>query len=996
MPEERVPILYLAASVDRGDAARAAIEWCESLDRRRWLPLALATEPSRNRDLHLIEPLAEETWDLPDLMPGGRFPEFILGFIESREVRLVHIADSRLGFDLLPDMTCLPQPPAVVARMRAGEDDGVSYLRYASRRYGNLIDSFSVAGEELLETLVGYEIPPSRIEVAPDHDALYERLLASRPASSRWRDEGLLGTPQVAAPSPAPLTLPRDPAPERTVGVIVPCFRHGIFLGECIDSIEAQTLAPAQIVVVDDGSDDPETLEALERLGSDPQLTVLRHDANTGPSAARNRGLERLETSYVLSLDADDRLLPDALERMLAQLEAAPPEVGFVYPHAQHFGNRSDFVQLPAYNLWLLMLENYCPAPALFDRRLFAQGGLEYPEDIVLGHEDWDLILQLAERGVRGIHADGPTFLYRRQGFSRVNAVDYGPHAFHEAIERRHPALYERRDEIKARWAPALSLVLLGEPEAWRTEDVAALSRQSCGDFEVLARGSIAPGVRVVDEGQGDPGEWLQAALDEARGRWICLLEPGAAPLLHRPGFVEKSIYGFLAHEGIAAIVLASAPGMPRHAFAQLDDRERLETRPLGLAFERPPSLPLSRVDLGAAGSTLADLAIAMQVNGRVQWRAVPAGDGELGDGPHSDLAEGRGELRVTYDRSGDRSDLAVRDSVANQSPRLPELTPGTVRRWKSSEDWLPPGTQPLCRHIEADGNRRIVSNDPEPPAGYRLEFELGCLQEQAVPDTLRLVQNGQDFELSEEQNDLGQHRHAYGYVEQREMPLLDRLELRVAPDTGQPVLVAGSDDPLFDTAEPVGFLGWIERRPILPRHLPHAGPWGVDTLWRWIEPGTERHLYALEARADRSAVALGTLFRHPGSDLVALRLRSDGRLASGMARPGRASRDPRKIGHWLAAPVRSGDRGGSREAVERLRRLASHPGTRRLSEDGGTVLGWLRTEDSPGCSPLLSATHPVTGDQLATCAPREALDHGYVLDGVLGYVLDAGADSAR
>ena len=84
----------------------------------------------------------------------------------------------------------------------------------------------------------------------------------------------------------------------------------------------------------------------------------------------------------------------------------------------------------PSYNLWLLMKQNYCPAPALFDRRLFDDTALSYPEEIVIGHEDWDLVLALAERGVHGAHARIPTFLYRQQGLSRVNAVDFGPDHF--------------------------------------------------------------------------------------------------------------------------------------------------------------------------------------------------------------------------------------------------------------------------------------------------------------------------------------------------------------------------------------------------------------------------------------------------------------------------------------------------------------------------------------------------------------------------------------
>ena len=123
---------------------------------------------------------------------------------------------------------------------------------------------------------------------------------------------------------------------------------------------------------------------------------------------------------------------------------------------------------MPAYNLWLLMVENYCPAPAMFDRRVFDAGGVRYPEEIVVGHEDWDLILQLGGRGVHGIHAAGPTFLYRRLGFSRVNAIDYGPHQFHDLVRKRHAVLYDAATEIKVEWAPAVSVLLLDGEEPWR------------------------------------------------------------------------------------------------------------------------------------------------------------------------------------------------------------------------------------------------------------------------------------------------------------------------------------------------------------------------------------------------------------------------------------------------------------------------------------------------------------------------------------------------
>lgn len=1191
MSDTRTPILYIAPWVDLGGSDRGTIDWFKNIDRDRWAPSLITTTPSPNRWLHHLEPYAEEIWDLPDLMPGTAFPEFILGFIESRGVRIVHLMNSRLGYDLLPDMTCLPEPPTIVVQLHAEEPNQTGYVRYVTRRYGNLIDAFSVVSEDLKQTIVDYEIPASRIEViylgvdgegefdparveplelpgngasrilwpgrlveqkdplltmevlararergaefvldvvgdghlkepararaeelgvsdlihwhAPSqemarwyrssdlllmtsvyegiplviyealamgvpvvapalpgnaefmdsdsgvlveprddvdryadaivsllgdegrrremgersrkrmleqfspaemgrrHDALYARLLSERSAASRWRNEELFGEedpgrPRPAGEPPAPLRLRRDPLPEPTVGVIVPCYRHGIFLDACIASVKAQTLAPAQIVVVDDGSEDTETVEALARFDEDPLVTVLRQPENSGPSAARNRALEQLETSYFLPIDADDELLPDALERMLRQLEAAPEDVGYVYPNARHIGNQLNLVQSPAYNVWLLMEQNYCPAPALFDRRLFAGTGISYPEEIVVGHEDWDLILQLAEREVRGIPAEGPTFLYRKAGFSRVHAVDYGPDSFHKTIEGRHPHLYRRRDEHKARWAPALSIVLLDEAGgAWGETDLVALDRQTCRDFEVVAQAALGERTRAVASTAESPLGRLQDAMDEARGRWILLLPRSAAAVLSAPSFVEQLIHSFAANDEVAGLALAASPGASHATFGQLDDVERLAARPGAVAFERPLWGRAPKISLGVEDSPLADLVVGIRTIGPVQWRAAPvAGEGEPWLAYPPDGAGSPDALDVNVPVPDDASEAAMRHMVAHQPPRLPEMTRERMRRWKPSEPWTPPQTQVLCRHRDPKSGLRMVSASRKPPPGYELEHVLGCTHLFAAPGMRRLVHANHSFELSEEQGALPEGHFGMGYVEQQPFVLLQPLELRRVPENGQEVLVAGVDDPLIHASEPVEHLGWIEACPILPRasEILHTGPWAVVSLRRRIDYRTWRHTYVAEPHGEPvEGVELGSLRRYPGPGLVALRRRPDGRLASELVTPGRASRDPRKIGRWLGEPLSADSAGAERlrGAASRLWHLARHSRSRRLAEGEGEILGYLPRQLMSGCSTLYSTIHPVIGDQLVTRSPEEAAAAGYVMDGILGAIFD-------
>ena len=111
-----------------------------------------------------------------------------------------------------------------------------------------------------------------------------------------------------------------------TVSVVVPAYNHARYLPEALDSVLAQTLAPQQVVVVDDGSTDatPEVLAAYAG-----RVTVLRQ-RNAGVSAARNAGIAHAEGDLVAFLDADDVWLPGKLERQVERF-VREPGLGLVH-----------------------------------------------------------------------------------------------------------------------------------------------------------------------------------------------------------------------------------------------------------------------------------------------------------------------------------------------------------------------------------------------------------------------------------------------------------------------------------------------------------------------------------------------------------------------------------------------------------------------------------------------------------------------------------------
>ncbi len=110
-----------------------------------------------------------------------------------------------------------------------------------------------------------------------------------------------------------------------SASVIITTYNHARFLGEAIESVLAQTVKPAEIIVVDDGStDDPASV--VHKF----HTVRLIRQKNQGLGAARNTGLEAARGKFIVFLDADDRLRPAALATNLA-LFKEQPECALVY-----------------------------------------------------------------------------------------------------------------------------------------------------------------------------------------------------------------------------------------------------------------------------------------------------------------------------------------------------------------------------------------------------------------------------------------------------------------------------------------------------------------------------------------------------------------------------------------------------------------------------------------------------------------------------------------
>ena len=188
------------------------------------------------------------------------------------------------------------------------------------------------------------------------------------------------------------------PSDGATVAVIIPTFNQARFLTDAIMSILAQTRPADEIIVVDDGSTD----DAAAVVARFQKAQLIRQD-NRGPSAARNTGLFRSSAKYVLFLDADDRLLPTALETGLRCI-ASQPDCAFVYGAIRSISetgkpNGSNFfipINGDAHLAFLSHNLISMPAAALYRRScLLAVNGWA---ESMRRCEDHDIYLRMAQR----------------------------------------------------------------------------------------------------------------------------------------------------------------------------------------------------------------------------------------------------------------------------------------------------------------------------------------------------------------------------------------------------------------------------------------------------------------------------------------------------------------------------------------------------------------------------------------------------------------------
>ena len=208
-----------------------------------------------------------------------------------------------------------------------------------------------------------------------------------------------------------------------SISIVIPVKNRIALLEETLRSVEAQSIADWEAVLVDDGCDEAERIFLAALPLRDPRYRLIqRSGPRGGGSVARNQGLHAATADYILFLDSDDCLAPLCLERRLAAVDAHPEADFWVFP-CQEFaitpGDRAVMVgAMPQddddLNRFLLVDIPWITCSVLWKRAaLHRLGGWN---ETLACWQDWNLHLRACIAGLPYWKADGPPDCFLRRG----------------------------------------------------------------------------------------------------------------------------------------------------------------------------------------------------------------------------------------------------------------------------------------------------------------------------------------------------------------------------------------------------------------------------------------------------------------------------------------------------------------------------------------------------------------------------------------------------
>ena len=227
------------------------------------------------------------------------------------------------------------------------------------------------------------------------------------------------------------------------LSVIIPCYNHGHFIQDAIDSVLELKNIDYEIIIIDDGSTDLLTIEKLNELKLSG-FNVVSHK-NSGLAYTRNAGIQLAKGKYILPLDSDNKIKAEYVEKAIPILENK--EYDIIYAKPIFFGEllKGRLFKTFEFNLEELLVGNYIDACAIFKKEVWVKNEGFDAKMPIQGSEDWEFWLNAASNNFKFYFIDEKLYYYRLVENSMIiTSLMQGSFAKnYEYIFKKHHSLFQ-------------------------------------------------------------------------------------------------------------------------------------------------------------------------------------------------------------------------------------------------------------------------------------------------------------------------------------------------------------------------------------------------------------------------------------------------------------------------------------------------------------------------------------------------------------------------
>ncbi len=250
-------------------------------------------------------------------------------------------------------------------------------------------------------------------------------------------------------------TVPSLNGDQHTKGlltVVIPYYNMGAYIDECIDSVLQSSFTNMEILIINDGSTDKASINALKKWEANPFITII-HKANGGIASVRNHGAMMARGEWLAFIDADDKVRSEYYNKAISVLKQYS-NVSFVGSWVQFFGAKKNI--WPTWNPeppYILLHNSVNSSALVYKTEAYLSGGI-HDKAVDYGLEDYGSVISMLAHGYRGVVLPECLFFYRIRNDSMYRSLT------------RHKALYSyqylsaKHSELYSRFAPELFSLL--------------------------------------------------------------------------------------------------------------------------------------------------------------------------------------------------------------------------------------------------------------------------------------------------------------------------------------------------------------------------------------------------------------------------------------------------------------------------------------------------------------------------------------------------------